>query len=394
MERKSVRLSKKRRIIYDEESKTSESEDSQYEQEIKVDRLEVEMKNKISRFPLPEKVKDSLFQMSDDYFNQDMDSSDKYKIKKYLDGLMNIPFGKYASREIKKESSFSEKRDFLLKIKNGMDKYIFGQEKAKSMIIEIIAKRINNSEGNGNIIALSGPPGIGKTSLIRDGLAKSYGVPFKFVSLGGARHTSTLKGSDFSFIGAGWGKIVDILMKCECMDPIIFFDELDKVSISDEGMDIISSLTHLTDPSQNKEWEDSYYSGVPFDLSRATIIFSLNDENKLPEPLRDRITIVRMKGFDEKEKLEIANRYTIPKLCQDIGISKEKILFPMDTIRFIISEICQNEKGVRKLEQVLRSIIMKFNYFDMIELGKEEYKSFNPYRVDTFTAKMIMEMVN
>jgi ATP-dependent Lon protease len=390
MTRRSGRLAKKRRILYDDESE--DDHDSIISEMEAEDRLEEECKamtSKISKLKLPFSVKSSLIQTIEDFFKEDMDSSDKYKLKKYVNGLMNIPFEKFSGEQVTKYDSFEKKSQYIGKIKDSLDKYIFGQRKAKEMIITIIAKRINNPRGNGNVIALVGPPGVGKTSLIRDGLAKSYGVPFNFVSLGGARHTSMFKGTDFSFIGSGWGRIVDILMKSGCMNPVIFFDELDKISYSAEGGDVSSCLVHLTDPSQNSNWEDSYYSGVPFDLSRSTSIFSMNDSSLIPDALRDRITIIEMDGFSDKEKLEIATRYTIPKLTKDIGIPREKILITTDTIRYIISR--NKEDGVRKMEQDLRKILMKFNYYDMIELGKEEFSVFYPYKVDLFTAKIILE---
>ncbi len=346
----------------------------------------------VEEMPIDPDSKDRILTMIEDYESNSVDPSESYKMKKYLDAFVKIPFGKLAGEEIKPSDTFEKKRGFLAKIKKNMDDHVFGQDYAKNMIIEVIAKRINNPDGPGNIIALSGPPGVGKTSLIRSGLANAYGVPFNFVSLGGARHTNLLKGTDYSFIGSGWGKIVDILIKSKCMDPIIFFDELDKISMSDEGLDIVSSLVHLTDPSQNSEWEDLYYSGIPFDLSKATIIFSLNNEDLIPEPLLDRLTVIKMKGFGEPEKMEIARKYCIPKLCRDIGFRKESIIIPDDTVRTIIKTFCK-EDGVRKLEKCIRTILMKFNYFDMVELGRKEFDEFGPYQVDPVTAKIILEQI-
>lgn len=350
----------------------------------------------ISRFPMEQESKSRLLTLVKDYFRGDMDGSDRYKIKKYLDGIIKVPFGKYTGEQVSPDDTFVKKRQFVQKIRDNMNKFIFGQRSAKNTIIEIIAKKINNPGGLGNIIALSGPPGVGKTSLIRDGLAKSYGVPFNFVTLGGmGKGSGSLRGSDFSFIGSGWGRIVDILMRSGCMDPVIFFDELDKVSMSEDGLDIISCLIHLTDPSQNKEWEDGYYTGIPFDLSRATIIFSLNEEDMIPEVLKDRITIVRMQGFDPSQKLEIAKRYSLPKLFSDVGFKPSELIISDDTIQMLIKRYCSSstELGVRKLEKCLRVLIMKFNYFNMIELGDERYKQFMPYKIDPYEARVILDDV-
>ena len=345
----------------------------------------------ISKFPMEQESKSRLLTLVYDYLRGDVDGSDRYKIKKYLDGIIKVPFGKFIGEEISKDDTFSKKRLFLQKIRDNMNKHIFGQRSAKNTIIEIIAKKINNPTGLGNIIALSGPPGVGKTSLIRDGLAKSYGAPFNFVTLGGmGKGSGSLRGSDFTFIGSGWGRIIDILMRSKCMDPVIFFDELDKISLSEDGTDIISCLIHLTDPSQNKEWEDGYYTGIPFDLSRATIIFSMNDEDMIPEVLKDRITIVRMEGFDPSQKLEISKKYSLPKLFSDVGFKQSDLIISDDTIQMLIKRYCP-EAGVRKLEKCLRILIMKFNYFNMIELGDEKYKEFLPYKIDPYEARVILD---
>jgi len=347
----------------------------------------------ISNFPMDQESKSRLLTLVSDYHKGDMDGSDRYKIKKYLDGIIKVPFGKYHSEQISRDDTFDKKRNFLEKIRLNMNKFIFGQQHAKNTIIEIISKKINNPTGLGNIIALSGPPGVGKTSLIRDGLSKAYGAPFNFVSLGGmGKGSGSLRGSDFSFIGSGWGRIVDILMRSGCMDPIIFFDELDKISMSEDGTDIISCLIHLTDPSQNKEWEDGYYTGIPFDLSRTTVIFSMNDEDMIPDVLKDRITIIRLKGFDENQKLEISTKYSLPKLFRDVGFESTDIIIPTDTIKMLIKRYC-HEDGVRKLEKCLRMLIMKFNYFNMIELGDDRYKEFLPYKIDPYEARIILDQV-
>jgi len=346
----------------------------------------------IEKMILDPHVKASLISDAITYEKICDSSEEKHKQRRYLEGITKVPFGKYVGADIKREDSFDKKREFLGKIKSNMDKHIYGQDGAKNTIIEIIAKKINNPDGKGNVIALAGPPGVGKTSLIRDGLAKVYGVPFNFISLGGARHTSLLKGSDFSFVGSTWGRIVGILMKSGCMDPVIFFDELDKISISDEGQDVISCLVHLTDPSQNIEWEDTYFAGIPFDLSKVTFIFSLNDKGMIPEPLLDRITVVNMNGFSENEKIKIARNYCIPRLCLDIGFNQKEIIISDDTLHILVKKYCL-EPGVRKLEQCISSILMKFNFFHMVELGDKNYDPFGPYEIDPHTASIILDPI-
>ena len=125
-----------------------------------------------------------------------------------------------------------------------------------------IGKWIKNPMSQGNVLALQGPMGNGKTTLVKDGIAKALGRPFAFISLGGASDSSYLNGHSLTYEGSVWGRIVDILIKSKCMKPVIYFDELDKVSDTNHGEEIIGILTHLTDPSQNSEFSDKYFSGI------------------------------------------------------------------------------------------------------------------------------------
>ena len=156
------------------------------------------------------------------------------------------------------------------------------------------------------------------------------------------------------------------------MNPVVFFDELDKVSDSSKGHEIIGALTHLTDPTQNHEWHDKYFSGIDFDLSKALFIFSFNDENSIHPVLKDRIRIIRTKGHDTKSKLVIAKDYMIPRIMDNIKMKNDNIIFDSKVLEHIISTYTHNEKGVRKLKQCLESIIMKINIISLIKKGNIE----------------------
>ena len=167
-----------------------------------------------------------------------------------------------------------------------MDNAIYGQDEAKNEIKRIISQRING-DMSGYCLGFEGPPGTGKTTIAKQGIAeclKDYdneSRPFSFIALGGSSNGSTLEGHNYTYLGSTHGKIVDILIESKCMNPIIYIDELDKISNTENGKELIGILTHLTDSSQNEHFNDKYFAGIDFDLSKVLFIFSYNDYNKL-----------------------------------------------------------------------------------------------------------------
>ena len=311
------------------------------------DKIKVQLMSKVKHF-------ESLSPLTGEYF----------KMKKYMNGILKIPFGKYKTLSVKKKDKPEKLSNFINTLKTSMDKCIYGQNKAKNSILEIVAKWITNPKSKGNIIGLCGPPGVGKTSLIKQGLSKALDIPFSFVSLGGSTNASLLEGFDDTYEGSKWGRIVDILMENNCMNPVIFFDELDKISETKAGEEIASLLVHLTDPTQNNSFSDKYFAGIDFDLSQSFMIFSFNDEFKINPILKDRITIVRLESFSTKDKIQIAKDFCLKKICKNIGIEEEKVNISDETLKEMIDNYCP-ESGVRKLEKCLENILMKVNLYDL-----------------------------
>ena len=175
-----------------------------------------------------------------------------------------------------------------------LDKSVYGHTKAKRQIERVIGQWITG-EQSGYCFGFEGPPGVGKTSLARKGLSNCLkdkdGTtrPFSFIALGGSSNGSTLSGHNYTYVGSTWGRIVDILMEQKCMNPIIFIDELDKVSRTENGKEIIGILTHLIDPTQNEGFQDKYFNGIDIDMSKALFIFSYNDVSSIDRILLDRI---------------------------------------------------------------------------------------------------------
>tara|TARA_X000000950_G_scaffold159369_2_gene195225 strand:+ start:22728 stop:25997 length:3270 start_codon:yes stop_codon:yes gene_type:complete len=249
-------------------------------------------------------------------------------------------------------------------VKKTLDKSVHGHENAKRQIERIIGQWING-EQTGYCFGFEGPPGVGKTSLAKNGLANCLldenGVsrPFSFIALGGSSNGSTLCGHNYTYVGSTWGRIVDILMDTKCMNPIIFIDELDKVSNTEHGKEIIGILTHLVDPTQNEQFQDKYFSGVDLNLSKVLFIFSYNNPSLIDKILLDRIHRVKFKSLSIEDKIIITKKHILPELYNKVGLSN--ILNLSDKIiKFIIDNYTQ-EAGVRKLKEILFEIISEIN---------------------------------
>ena len=283
---------------------------------------------------------------------------DIYFKNNILDGELNNLYNEWSNYKI-------EKKIYLKNIRQILDNSVYGHSEAKLQLERLFAQWING-EDKGSILGLQGPPGTGKTSLAKIGLSKCLKDndgnvrPFAFLAIGGAVNGSTLIGHNYTYIGSTWGKIVDILITTKCMNPIIFIDELDKVSNTENGKEIISILTHLTDSTQNDEFEDKFFSGIKLDLSKALIIFSFNDVSLIDPILRDRITIIETKPLSLKEKIKIVKDYMLPQICNEIGFIINEIILSEDIIKFII-ETYTLEAGVRKLKEKIIEIIREIN---------------------------------
>jgi len=258
----------------------------------------------------------------------------------------------------------SEITDYMLKTNNILNNAVYGHTKAKRQVERIIGQWING-EKSGYCFGFEGPPGVGKTSLAKKGIAQclidenNESRPFAFIAIGGSSNGSTLEGHNYTYVGSTWGKIVDILIDKKCMNPIIFIDELDKVSKTEQGKEIIGILTHLIDSTQNDSFQDKYFNGIDLDLSKALFIFSYNDPDLIDKILLDRIHRVKFEHLTLEDKLVITNKYILPEIYKKFGL-EEIIKINDDIIKYIINHYT-SESGVRKLKEILFEIIGEIN---------------------------------
>jgi ATP-dependent Lon protease len=285
------------------------------------------------------------------------------KMKEWLDTFMRIPFGRYRDLPVRISDGHDKCYDFMHRAKQTLDECTYGLNDAKMQIMQVLGNWISNPTSMGTAIAIRGPPGTGKTTLVRDGISKILGREFAFITLGGATDSAFLDGFSYTYEGAKWGKIVQILLDSKSMNPVIYFDELDKISTTERGQEISGILTHLTDTSQNNQFHDKYFSEIDFDLSRCLFIFSYNDEFLVNPILKDRMYVVETKGYSNKEKVIIAQKYLLPKILEQVFFRPDEVMIPDETIQYILekSDFISKEEGVRNLKRALEVIVKKLN---------------------------------
>lgn len=334
-------------------------------------------------------------------------SSDRSKGMQWLNTICDLPFGKYVNFPVRKNDSHKKLSGFFKKIKDTLDEAVYGHEDVKQEILEFVAKMITNKESKGQVLALQGSPGTAKTRLLKTGLAKALNLPFAQINFGGMNDANVLLGHDQTYVGSKPGKIVDIVTKMGCMNGIMYFDEVDKISESKQK-EIFGVLTHLLDPEQNSEFTDYYLGEVKLDLSKMFFVIAFNDLSQVDHIVSDRMKIIHIDSPTVEEKIKICERVVLRELCKDVGINyvsdlndtqdrsprhkgKHRQLslhFPSDIIEYIILSKTIKEDGVRKLRRSLETVINRIN-MDFL-LQKEEYIKYDePFQVYIITKEIV-----
>ena len=379
------------------------------------------------------------------------------KAQKYLDGILKIPFGNIKSeldledpgkklyddfkklfpkhkntygnnfiklfQELSKQKDTSEfcngasnkilkarekQQRYLEKVQEIFEKYVHGHDLVKTQLKRLLAQWISGGQ-SGIVLGLEGPPGNGKTTLIKSGLAnclvdhQGKPRPVGFIPLGGSSNASTLIGHGFTYQGSTWGRIVDILMDCQCMNPIILFDELDKVSKTENGREVGSILTHITDTTQNNEFYDKYFEGVPLDISKALMVFTFNDRSKIDPILLDRMTIIETKPLSISDKKIVTMKHLIPQITRLVDLEPHEIKIGDDELDSLICDYTF-EAGARQLKKLLESLIQELNLRRLCNpdtqliidhfLIKEVFKHKNKVRRESITLEPVIGQIN
>jgi ATP-dependent Lon protease len=342
--------------------------------------------------PISDYVKSSVIKKITMLSEVNPDSGEGTKLKNWLDAFMRIPFGKTVPLPVKLEDGRDKCTQFMTESKKTMDKSIYGMNSAKTQIMQIIAQWIVNPNSVGNVIALSGPPGVGKTSLARNAIAEVLQRPFEFFTLGGASDIANYIGHSYTYEGSLWGRITDSLMHAKAMNPVMYFDELDKISTTPHGEEIVSMLIHLTDRSQNSQFHDRYFAGVDFDLSQCLFVFSFNDMDKVHPILRDRMTVIHCGGYVDSDKKVILKDYIWPQIIERLRFKEDEVTLSSSAISHIIEEYSSDEKGVRNLIRATESMMTRLNMLRIADSEMmKDYKFYMDVKFPLTIDKIVVE---
>ena len=294
--------------------------------------------------------------------SMEVGSGEYHKLQTWVDTFMQIPFGVYNEIPISIESSTDiEIKKFMNNSITLLNNTIYGMDDVKLQIMQLIGQWVVNPDSIGSAIAIKGPPGTGKTTLVKDGISKILNRYFAHIPLGGNSDGCDFIGHSSTYEGSKHGLFVDILIRGKSMNPCILFDELDKLSETAKGGEIKGILTHLTDSTQNDKFYDKYFSEIEFDLSKGLYFFTYNEDTKIDPILKDRMYILETKGYSNKEKLVIAKDYLLKTIRKQVNIKDTDVILKDDIIIYMIENYTKEEKGVRNLKRCLEVLYTKLN---------------------------------
>jgi ATP-dependent Lon protease len=303
-----------------------------------------ELKQKVEAAGMPEDVKKEALKELGRLSRMSPMAADYSLTRNYVEWLAVLPWAKSSGAKVD-----------IGKAKEILDEDHYELKKVKDRILDYLSVLELKPDMKGPILCFVGPPGVGKTSLGRS-IARALGRKFQRVSLGGMHDEAEIRGHRRTYIGALPGQIIQSIRRADTNDPVIMLDEVDKLGRDFRG-DPASALLETLDPEQNNTFRDNYLD-VPFDLSKVLFICTANMLDTVPPPLLDRMELIFLPGYTEEEKVQIANRYLIPRQIKENGITAEQIEFPEDAVRYVVRHYTR-EAGVRKLEQAIGTVCRK-----------------------------------
>lgn len=312
-------------------------------------------KEQIRALHFAEETEKKLLKEAEKLSKMSSSSQDAYVVRNYLDTVLSLPWHTYSKDNLN-----------IKKAKKVLDRDHYGIEKVKDRILEIIAVRQIKPDISGQIICLAGPPGVGKTSVAKS-LAEAMGRKYVRISLGGVHDEAEIRGHRRTYIGAMQGKIISAIKTAGTSNPLMLFDEIDKLG-SDYKGDPSSAMLEVLDSEQNSAFMDNFID-IPYDLSKVFFITTANDVSAIPAPLYDRMEVIELSSYTQAEKLQIAKKHLVRKQLQRHGLSAKQVHIGDDVLEILIEKYTA-EAGVRELERTIGTLMRKAAR-EIVEGGKK-----------------------
>lgn len=310
-----------------------------------------------------------------DKMSESLTTGDSVKFTTWVECQLSIPLGRFTMALMGAGTA-----ERMANARAHLNRTTFGQEAAKQALLERYYCWLTAPHVSQRPIALVGVPGNGKTTLIREGFAALSDRPFHFVSLGGSSDASTLIGHGYTYEGSTMGRLAEGLALSRCMNPVFYFDEVDKCSTTPRGEEITNCLVHLTDPAQNMCFRDRYLHGVDLNVSGCLFVFALNDINLVSPVLRDRMDIIETESFSAAHLAIITNDYLIPRTLKERGLSESFMRVDQKALDRLTSTCMANE-GARRVKNVIECAITKLVIYDQLQ----DFSLCWPFTPEAFT---------
>lgn len=329
------------------------------------------IRKKLEQYPYPQHIREKILSELSKYETA-LNSNESMIIKSYMDWLLNLPWWQE-----------SMDNNDLKNVKKVLDKNHYGIEKVKERIIEYLAVKMQNPNARGPIICLVGPPGVGKTSLVKS-ISEALNKVFIKVSLGGVRDESELRGHRRTYLGAMPGRIIKGMKKAGVVNPLFLLDEIDKMG-SDHRGDPASAMLEILDPEQNCRFSDNYIE-EEYDLSKVMFVATANYYNQIPYALIDRLEVIELSSYTANEKREIAKSHLIKRVLNESNLTEEDIKFSDEGIDHIINYYTL-EAGVRELERMIQTVVRKYLVELLTKKDAQKHIIITPKEVEHFLGK-------
>lgn len=309
---------------------------------------------RINALETGQETKELLYSKYHSLMSLRSDDPEHPKLREWIEWALKLPHDRMQENQTGKEGLTRMLKEATRKL----DEKLYGMEKVKEAILLYLSAKIRNPGMRNCHIALVGPPGVGKTVISRL-IAEIINFPYEQISFGGITDPDFLRGHGYTYVGAEPGEIVKCLARMKCKNGVVFFDEYEKVSSSKA---IQSYLLHITDPSQNSEYRDSFLSEIPIDLSRIWFMYSMNE---LPEDsaLRNRLFPIFVPGYKHEEKIEIARNYVLPRAIKEAGMKPGSITMSAVVAGYLVKRVCrEDEVGIRSIERAVHDIVNRVTF--------------------------------